>query len=221
MIKALKNRSTMNIDKTLNLTPAEIKKGDEAFSEWHWGIQPVRVADWNDPDYPKILIECGRLIRIHVRTPHQAFPDRDQHPRRKRDTMIEFSRKASQRCHIAFDPEHPNGRLYLLIEPGARRALARQLFEENQLDPMPLQQAARLTSGRHSTQTDYPDVEVKPVGIMSAVVYFTHKKDDGPSFYIHEMGELTRQYPFLCADAQGRLWVAGGNYTSPTAGITD
>jgi hypothetical protein len=56
---------------------------------------------------------------------------------------------------------------------------------------------------------------------MVAVVYFTHKKDDGPSFYIHRMGEMTCYFPIIACDRQGRLWICGGNYTSPTPGITD
>jgi hypothetical protein len=56
---------------------------------------------------------------------------------------------------------------------------------------------------------------------MTAVVYFTQKKDDGPSYYIHRMGEMTCYFPLLCCDAKGRLWICGGNYTSPTPGITD
>ena len=67
----------------------------------------------------------------------------------------------------------------------------------------------------------YPDVMVKPLGAVTAVVYQTHKKGDGPSYYIHQMAEISGKFPFLGVDNRGRLWLAGGNYTSPNPGITD
>ena len=62
---------------------------------------------------------------------------------------------------------------------------------------------------------------VKPIGAVVAVVYFTDKQGDGPSYYIHKMGEITGGFPALAVDGQGRFWFAGGSYTSPTPGITD
>jgi hypothetical protein len=67
---------------------------------------------------------------------------------------------------------------------------------------------------------------VKPIGILTGLVYYTHKKgDENPgnprSYYIHKMGEMSKFYPILAGDAQGRLWLAGGNYSCPSPGITD
>ena len=72
----------------------------------------------------------------------------------------------------------------------------------------------------HATD-DYPDIKVKPIGILRNVVYATPKKGDGFSLYIHEMGEETGIKPALCVDKTGRLWIIGGDYTCPVPGITN
>lgn len=220
-MRAKKNRADLLVDPTLDLSPEELKEGDQHFNDWHWGIPTAKVVDWNDDDFPRILVECGRLIRLHVRAADQAIGEGNRHPRRKRDAMIEFSQSRSDRSHVAYDPNHAEQRLYFLIDPEARPTLARRLYAKNSLSPMPLGQVAILTGGRHGRRQDYPDVMVKPVGILTALVYQTEKQGDGLSFYIHQMGEISRYYPILAVDAQGRLWLAGGNYTAPTPGITD
>lgn len=219
MLKLRRNRAKMpdlDIDSSLDLTDAEIQKGAKGFEDWHWGNKSNRVKDWNDDDIPAdILVECGRLIRLHVRAPQS-----NRHPRRRRDTMIELSRSESAHSHVAFDPSHPNQRLYLLVSPRARKAIQNRFWSDNNLRAMPLSQAAMLAGGKHS-RGQYPNIMVKPIGVCTAVVYLTDKKGDNMSFYIHQMGEITHYYPLICVDSQGRLWLAGGNYTSPTAGITD
>ena len=208
-----------SIDPGVDLTPEQMKKGFQAYDDWHWGVPSTRVVDWADPDFPDLLIECGRLVRMHVRTP--AEPGARRHPRRKRDSMIEFSHSVSKNSHVAYDPDHPEERLYFLVEDSVRPTLAQKLFRENHLEPMPLSYLASMAGGRHSKRKDYPEVMVKPVGVLTALVYFTNKKGDGHSYYIHQMGELSHNFPFLACDSTGRLWVAGGNYRSPTPGITD
>ena len=98
---------------------------------------------------------------------------------------------------IAFDPKHPYERLYLLLSKDVQAA------------------------GGKQAKHPYPDVEVQPVGELTHVVYYTDKKGDGLSQYIHEFGEESGILPLLAADRTGRLWIAGGNMTSPYAGITD
>ena len=78
-----------------------------------------------------------------------------------------------------------------------------------------------MVGGRHAKKDDYPNVKVRPIGILTNVVYGTEKQGDGYSFYIHHMGEESGIQPALGVDRRGRLWVLGGNYTSPTPGITD
>jgi hypothetical protein len=210
--------------KTPRLSPAQHRKGREMVSAWKW-YEPnefdeqLTLTEWDDPDYPEgVLVECGYLARIHIRAPGREVGGR--HPRRQRDTAISFHVSSAKQNQLAFDPEHPDDRLYMLVEPTARKSLASRFWEGNDTAPRMLEDWALMAGGRHS-RGGYPRVMAKPMGVMTAVVYYTTKKDDGPSFYIHLMGEMTCHFPILCCDAQGRLWICGGNYTSPTPGITN
>lgn len=196
-----------------------MSQADEAADRW-----TQHVLEVEDDDLPNLLIECGRLVRLHIRAP-SSQEGRARHPRRRRDTRIEFSRAISNKSHVAFDPDHPDERLYLLVAPNAQRELKRNFWDRNTMQPMSLSEVALIAGGRHARR-DYPNVLVKPLGVITAVVYFTHKKgDENPaddrSYYIHKMAEISGKFPFLCVDNRGRLWLAGGNYTSPTPGITD
>jgi hypothetical protein len=196
----------------------DLKQGKKLYEDWHWGVQPSQFIDWDDPDYPETLIECGRLVRIHFRAPRL---NGSVHPRRERDRMIEFSRDVANNSHLTYDPDHSDQRLYLLLSPEATPTVAERFWKNNALPPQPLSQLALLAGGRHGKKGDYPNVLVKPVGITTALVYYTHKKEDGPSYYIHRLGEESCHYPILAVDSLGRLWLAGGNYRAPTEGITD
>lgn len=226
-MKAKANRSTTYaLDPNVPLSPVKVEKGAKRFEDWHWGVGPAKVVYLEEDDYPESLIECGRLIRIHLRLPTNARKNESRHPRRERDSMIEFSRSVSNNSHVGFDPDHQYERLYFIVDSKARPTLRRRLWDENPLGAMPLGQVATLAGGRHGKSHDYPDIEVKPVGVITALVYFTHKAgDESPgmkqSYYIHKMGELSHHFPILCCDADGRLWMAGGNYTTPNPGITD
>jgi hypothetical protein len=181
----------------------------ERFTEWHWGIEPETIIEWDDPDYPEYLIEAGRLAELRYREPG-----------RRRDTSLKLARDAMNKSHIAFDPEHPNERLYLVLAPEARKKVQRKRSNPS-MPSMKLGELAEHIGGRHGTGHDYPDVSIQPMGILTAVIYYTNKEGDGPSFYIHHMGEESGVMPALAKDKKGRLWLAGGNYTSPTPGITD
>jgi hypothetical protein len=223
-IAAIGSSPDFPIDDSLDLTAAEIKKGKQKYRKWHWGHEARQAVDWNDPDMPRMLIECGRLVRMHARLPRNIAGL--AHPRRRRDTMIEFSRNVSPAAHIAYDPSHPHERLYLLI-PQSQQGTIKQRFWDRIPDDQirDLNDWATIAGGRHARKRDYPHIRVKPIGILTGVVYYTAKKGDAPrhsgSFYIHHVGELSAVYPILCVDQQGRLWLAGGNYTSPPPGITD
>lgn len=224
MARARRNRGNLHYDPSLDITEDELMRGSQANREWHW-FSPddewtQQVVEWDDDDLPGLLIECGRLIRIHVRAPSRTHARSNRHPRRQRDTMIQFSRALSNSSHIAFDPDHPNERLYFLLSNKASNELKHRLWDNNPFTPMPLSEVARVAGGRHARH-GYPDVMVKPLGAVTAVVYQTHKKGDGPSYYIHQMAEISGKFPFLGVDNRGRLWLAGGNYTSPNPGITD
>ena len=204
------------------LTPEQYRKARQAAADWKWFSpdeydKQLRLIDWDDDDYPEgALIECGNLARIHIRVPNGGVT----HPRRRRDTTITFTKPIARHSWLAFDPEHKSHRLYMLIAAQAASSLAQRFYRDNDVEVRPLSELANYAGGRHAAD-DYPQVMAKPIGVMVAVVYFTHKKDDGPSFYIHRMGEMTCYFPILACDSVGRLWVCGGNYTSPTPGITD
>tara|TARA_Y100000034_G_scaffold73261_1_gene88227 strand:+ start:263 stop:928 length:666 start_codon:yes stop_codon:yes gene_type:complete len=207
------------------ITDTQFRKGRKMAAEWAW-YNPdeyddqLKLVEWDDPDYPEgILIECGNLARIHFRAP-EAAANSSRHPRRQRDTTIAFPTAVAQKAQLAFDPEHPSDRLYMLIPDRALHSLAQRFWKENPIHPRYLSEWAMLAGGRHA-KGGYPHVLAKPVGVMTAVVYFKDKEGDGPSYYIHKMGEVTCYFPILACDERGRLWVCGGNYLCPTGGITD
>jgi hypothetical protein len=218
----MKDPDYLNIDPDVNLKGSERKKGSSEYEKWHWGYKPSHVMDWNDEDMPRLLIECGKLVRLHLRAPRD---DSSRHPRRRRDAMIEFSKNVSPFAHIAYDPDHPYERLYLLIPPSQRKTLKEHFWDNNPMPARNLNDLAQIAGGKHSRKRDYPDVMCKPLGVLTGVVYYTAKQGDslkeGGSFYIHKVGEISHKYPFLCIDKKGRLWLSGGNYTSPPPGITD
>jgi hypothetical protein len=196
-------------------------RGAKLYEEWHWGIPHQSVQEWKDEQVdgmigPEgLLIETGRLVELHFREPHK-----------RKDTVVKLKRNEANGSHLAFDPEHPHHRLYIFSHPKfAERMHKRYLQDEKykhnrRYESMPLAKAAKIVGGKHAT-SDYPKVQVSPVGILTHVVYATEKKGDGFSFYIHKMGEESGIKPALTIDDRGRLWIAGGNYTSPNPGITD
>jgi hypothetical protein len=140
--------------------------------------------------------------------------------------MIQFSKSMSANSHVTYDPDHPYERLYLLVNPQARPTLKARFWDENTMAARPLNDLALIAGGKHGKKRDYPDIDCKPIGVLTAIVYYTHKKgdenpDDPRSYYIHQVGEVSGSLPFLCADAKGRFWLAGGSTTAPTPGITD
>jgi hypothetical protein len=196
-------------------------KGAKLFADWHWGIPHENVSDWQDEQVDGMIgpdgmvIETGRLVELHFREPHK-----------RKDTVIRLNRKEANGSHLAFDPEHPHQRLYIFSHPKFaermhKRFLQNPKYKKNsRYQMMPLAKAAKTVGGRHAT-SDYPKINVSPVGILTHVVYATEKTGDGFSFYIHKMGEESGVKPALTIDQRGRMWIAGGNYTSPNPGITD
>lgn len=223
----IKPRARQNVGQVKlpkGLTARDMQKGRQLAADWHW-FDPkeydkqLKIVEWEDPDFPDgVLIECGNLARIHFRAP--AVEGSGKHPRRRRDTMLTLSKPAAARSHLTFDPNHPGDRLYILIPEDVQVNLKTRFWDENPIPERSLEEWAMMAGGHHA-RGGYPDVVAKPVGIMTAVVYYTEKKDDGKSFYIHKMAEVSCTFPILVCDDRGRLWVCGGNYRSPTPGITD
>ena len=195
--------------------------GNEAYKRWHWGVGASEKVKVNAPSvirddedlerWKKMqLVECGRLVEIHY------APFGSSRPRK--DKIIKLDRKNSNECHLAFDKDHPNQRLYFILNAATRKKMKKTLH--NDYDYITLNDLSEAVGGRHS-QPDYDYVEVQPIGVMTNVVYACEKKGDGYSFYIHSLGEESGIKPVLAMSKDGSLWFAGGNYTSPTAGITD
>lgn len=189
--------------------------GRDAYTKWHWGINPAHETTWDDPRrdrknrdvLPATLIECGRLRELSFLQPdtHKTGTLRPDHPKL---------------CYLTFDPDHPFGRLYVLLDPNEEATVRAKLWKENPYKPFTLEDLAKRVGGRHAT-ADYPDLMVKPFGLLLDFMYSTEKKGDGYSHYVHRAGEESGIRPCLAADVCGRIWVAGGNYTSPTPGVTD
>ncbi len=206
---------------TTTKTPSASAK--KAYEDWHWGLSPASVLDIEDPDLPDEIIECGRLAEIRFSIPTSASAEGGMKRNRMKGkaAVITLSKGESQRSHLAYDPNHPSERLYNVLPEDVQRKMKKTYFDQNPFALQPLSEVARHTGGRHGTARDYPNVMVKPIGICTAVIYATEKEGDGFSFYIHRLGEESGVRPCLCVSEDGRLWYAGGNYTSPTAGITD
>jgi hypothetical protein len=193
------------------------KKFAKAKKDWVWGHEnPLRVIEW-DEFGDKRLVEIGNLIRFHVRLP----PRPNKHPRRNKNHYIEFSLPVIRKSFLAFDMDHPDQRMYVLLDPKIKPQLAARFYEENSCRAMPLNYMAKIAGGRHSRRQDYGDSEAKIIGLLDEVVYFVDKRGDGPSPYIHHMGEKSHHKPFLAIGNDGTMHIVGGNYTCPVAGITD
>ena len=198
--------------------------GESDYTRKHWGIKPTQQIDIDDPDLPDELVEWGRLKELHFRPLNSKMLKKDSvlsldNPK-KESLKYKLNKKEANKSHLAYDPHHRFGRLYTIVAPAVAKQNLKNFWNKSPLTPIPLDEIAVHMGGRHGTE-DYPDVDVKPVGVLTHVVYACEKKGDGYSFYIHHMGEESGVQPALCVDAQGRLHIAGGNYESLTPGITD
>ncbi len=213
---------------------ARLNRARQMAADYHWypedefqnHMQVVKFDDADEVDdngqimFPanQVLIRYGNLARIHFRAPSKG----SIHPRRERDTTITLSRPAAAESHLAFDPEGASDNLYMKIKKSCRAPLAQRFWVENNVRPRLLSEWAMLAGGSHARDS-YPTVMAKPIGVATALVYYTLKKDDGPRpcFYIHRLGEVSSAIPILACDSTGRLWLCGGSYQSLSPGITD
>lgn len=191
-----------------------MKNPAQQYKAWHWGISHKREIHWPDPLYPKgTLLECGRLCELHVKNAKTQViqvgdPSKETWPD---DPVVDGS-------HVAYDPNHPKQRLYVLSHPALKRAVKQRFWDDDAATYL-LADVAEAIGGHHGTR-DYPRVMVQPLGILKKLGYFSEKGDDGESIYVHQMGEHGGISPVLCIDECGRFWIAGGSYTVPVPGIT-
>lgn len=188
--------------------------GAQRFLKWHWGIPHQREIEWNDPDLPDTLVECGRLVEVRVRQVGQ-----------RKSTHITLSEEESEKSHLVFDPAHRAQRLYFLLSPAVRGDIKARFWKPGE-KTWDINDLAETIGGRHGTR-DYPPVRVQVIGTLTNLLYRTWKKGDDDDAdppgctYIHACGEESGLHPALSVDARGRLWVVGANYTAPNPGITD
>ena len=182
------------------------------YKKWHWGDGHAVELEWKDDRLPPILIECGRLTELHFRPLSRANPKR-------KDKILRLNKREANKSHVVYDPDHKHQRLYLLVAPEVRKQLKKE-YRNLSEDSLSLKELALLSEGKHATN-DYPDVDVKPLGILTHIVYTTTKIPDGLSHYIHEMGEESGIQPILALSKEGEPFIAGGDYTVPVPGITN
>lgn len=169
------------------------------YRKWHWGSPAKLFIKITDPMVPNVAA-CGRLKVLGLKDQELTLP---------------------AESWLAYEPTHPRQRLHVILPPKFRNDVRNQV---KHVKTVPLQEIAEATGGDHA---DYPlpRIQAYPLGILDHVVYFTHKEgeEDNKAFdYIHEFGkEHSRGIkPILAADVSGRLWIAGGSYRCPYAGIT-
>ena len=186
--------------------------GSQIWRDWHWGENPKEPFEVDDDDLPERLIECGRFAEMHF-YPISGRPNR-------KDKIVKNPQNLANKSYLAFDPDHPFQRLYIVLDPKLQKKFKKEYWDESDAHIFNPADIAEAAGGKHATD-DYPDIEVKPIGILRNLVYATPKSGDGFSLYIHAMGEETGIRPAICCDDQGRLWIIGGDYTCPIPGITN
>lgn len=192
----------------------------ERFKRWHWGKEPTHQIQIDDDRFPAELIEIGRLMEMRIdladETGNRANP--------KEELGLEIDNKSINECYVLFDNDHSKERIYFYLNDETQRDFA-DLYDQIDSEPKVLNELAKFGGGHHSRMNDYPMVYAKPLGYLTHLVYYTHKKgdDDGiGSGYVHEMGEEKGgTHPLIAIAEDGTIWMCGGSYTCPNAGITN
>ena len=182
------------------------------YRDWHWKKPHTTEIEINDESYPDTMVQAGKLVQLNFREIHH-------NPKRK-DKAIELTQSEINKSHLAFDPNHRFQRLYIVIPPKLQKQMKKEFWTNSTYPSKNPRVIAKALGGKHA-MNDYPNIDVKPIGILTACIYETEKGSDGMSWYIHHMGEETGIRPALTVDDEGRLWVIGGDYTSPIQGITN
>ena len=205
---------------SLDSLPPELVEAGYGW-KWYSAKDPdrpkMRAFRIEDPDLDangeKHLVQCGKLMQLRFRVPHSSG-------RGYKAERFSLPPELTRWSYLMFDLRDPDERLYSVLSPAARKYVAQNCYTTSPYADVPLKQVAKWTGGRHASGW-YANVHVRPVGLGSAVMYEGDKRSDGRSNYIHRFGEETGIRPMICADRTGRIWFAGGDYTCPTAGITN
>lgn len=185
----------------------------QMFLDWHWGTPHDTMKRINDPRLPTHLVECGRVVQFEIEVPDNTASTGS------RILNLTVPKAEQKDNHLAFDPDHRSHRLYVVMSDRMKKE-TQKIYQTNSYAATPLKFWAKIAGGRHA-KGDYPDIQVKPLGILYTSGYSTTKLPDGPTWYKHMMGEETGIRPILTVAEDGTLWLAGGDYTSPTPGITN
>jgi hypothetical protein len=191
--------------KGANMSAAQREALARRYKATHWGVEPDLEVVVDDDALPAGLVQMGYLDEIEIDVPGKGGGS----------MTIIYPREKS---HLAFT--HDKAQRLYPIGPPAFRAWAKKTLWKPHAPTYLLSEAAKGAPGRQN-RYPYPQVPVQALGFGKHVVYHTHKKGDGPSDYIHELGEDTGKRPLICVDADGRLWFAGGNYKVLVDGIVD
>jgi len=216
------NKCSINGKKMRTNRQKPIADPQDRFKRWHWGIPSTNVIDVQDKRFPDEMIEIGRLMEMRLVRPIEIRSNSGN--KEKLETMsLEIDEDSMNECHVVFDNNHSKDRIYFLLNSKTQSDL-KKIYSDLDEKPQLLNELAIYGGGHHGKMNDYPKVKVKPLGYVSDLVYYTHKKgdDDGiGSGYTHEMGEEGGVQPLLGVAEDGTLWLIGGSYTCPYAGITN
>ena len=141
------------------------------------------------------------------------------------------NKKDVEDSYVIFDRKHKNHRIYINIAPHLKKD-TKKIYQSISSEPILLKNVVRSQyekepQGRHDRSKDYPNIKVKPIGFVTDLIYKTRKNGHGLSEYIHAFGEPYGSFkrwtsrPILSVDQKGNLWLAGGNYKCPYAGISN
>ena len=187
----------------VEVNPAVVRAQRE-YEAAHWGKAPTHVYEVDDDRLPQTLVQMGFLKELHVKPDH-GKPYR-----------LTFTKPSS----VAYDPTGLS-HLFLVLHVQDRHDVSGIRAKLRVPHDDILAEVADDVGGRQA-DWHYPDLRVAVLGTCTHVVYATHKKGDGPSDYIHELGEEHGGIkPALCVDVRGCLWLAGGSYVVEHRGIVN
>ena len=204
------------------------------YEDWHWGNKPRELMDVRVPGLAKThpVVQLGLLTELHfdalsgLRLPKVSVSkltsEAAEKPSFPQLSAIAIAPKDYMNNHLIFDAAHPKQRLYAVLSPAVRKDTKKLWSDKWETET--LYGLASLAGGHHADDDDYPKMAVQPLGFLYYATYYTLKEDENgkpsPSKYIHRMGEEGGKEPVLAVSKAGDLYIAGGTYTCPNAGIT-